>query len=214
MKNKGSMTIEATLILPLVFFMIFLVMEISIGFFQQVYVQSINDYVVERVSSVWGEERSPSTGEYLAPLRKDSFLAYYWRIFDFSGAEEAAIEDSIKNILSGERFTLMEGKSHGSVTVDVDFVNYLIYKKLVVRTYYDGSTPFDAVKPFFGMDPGHRILVESEAVINDPEELIRDLDFIVEESSYLTEKNIELVYFVQEIISFKDGIVGWINKQV
>ena len=78
-KNRGSMTIEAALIVPVIIISLILLVYICIFMYQQAYIKSLSNTAAERGAAVWA---NPSKDLYVEFVDREglSNTPLYWRV--------------------------------------------------------------------------------------------------------------------------------------
>lgn len=183
-RNKGSMTVEASLIFPVIFLAIIALIYITVFLYEQAYVKSIADRAAERGAAIW---KNPKSDMYIGLVKLNDFKENdpYWRIADTNKAtKEAKIESYIETSLKKYSIFLMRDKDgnmdKNQVTVDAQVRNYVVYKKLTVNVKKKFKLPIGNALSAFGLDNIVEISAKSEALINEPAEFIRSTDFAMD----------------------------------
>lgn len=183
-RNKGSMTVEASLIFPVIFLAIIALIYITVFLYEQAYVKSIADRAVERGAAIW---KNPESDMYIGLVELNDFKENdpYWRIYDTNKAtKEAKIESYIENSLKNYSIFLMRDKKgnmdKNQITVEAKAKNYIVYKKLTVTVKKKFKLPIGNALSAFGIDNIVEISAKSEALINEPAEFIRSTDLAMD----------------------------------
>jgi hypothetical protein len=197
--QKGSFTIEATLVVSLTMFVILALIFISMLIFQQIYIQNLCDKVAKSAGETWhifpepkDEMSKEEYNEYLSNVfkgvaDKDNILksGLYWNIIDFK--KEAKIT-RLKEYIAYEadKINIFKYKSEDknkdfdtSIKVEVKS-NFVLSKTLYVSIHKKYPNPFKKVINFFGLDGYIHIRAKSKALIIDNDEIIRNTDFVVD----------------------------------
>lgn len=192
--NTGSMTVEASIIFPIIILAIVAVIYICVLLYQYVHLKSVVNNTAERGAACWGniskmeidnDNYRVETGE----LKNSEELlnsGLYWRI---TGAQKYSKIKSLKkyaiyklkknNILESEisklEFSDIENKKD---RIDIWVKDYIVYKELNVIVKDSYNIPLGESLRIFGMDNKYNIEIHAKAIINDPMEFIRNANFI------------------------------------
>lgn len=189
-KQNGSITVEAALIFPCIFFCIIVVMFIGIFLYQQTLLQSLANRAVERGATTWDNPyKDIETGR--VKLKDISNGGLYWRQVDFYKNDK---EENLNKYINERMNNYSILKGIYQVT-DVYIENCIAYKKLIVKV--EASYENSAWKIFRfvqgssgeGNDEDFKVKVKTEAIINEPVEFIRNTDFIINLVEDLEEEN-------------------------
>ncbi|MCR4434865.1 MAG: pilus assembly protein [Clostridiales bacterium] len=188
--QKGSIVVEASLIMPVILMCVFAVLYFAVLLYQQVCLRSIADRAVEAGKAFWDNPRKEmETGG----IGKGDIngQGLYWRFFDTQkGYKLEKIKNYAEDTLNGGTgkkaysaggpglFQNAGGEGHTEIQVDIK--DYVIYKKLTVSIEETYRIPVGSLLKGFGIGESYRVKAESSAVFNDPVELIRDVDFLTE----------------------------------
>ena len=180
--EKGSIVVEASLVFPIVFLAIIVIIYTCLLIYQKTYIQSLADMAAERGAAIWSNPaKEISSGRVSKEELKSGGL--YWRIFDLKSPER------IKNIEEYLKKKLNAYNVLGSFrTVKVEIQDCIIYKKLVVSINDTYRIPVGKLLRIFGLEENYNVFVKSEAVINEPVEFIRNTDFTLDIEKELEEK--------------------------
>ena len=172
--NRGSMAIEASLVVPVIILFIVSVMYIGLLLFQQAHMQACADDAAERGAAVWDDkEKNIEIGKVgIQDLGADGL--YRRLIFD----KEPRI-DKVMGYLQSKSagYDLLPG---GSKAMKVELKNYPVYKKLIVRIEGMYRLPLGNLLQIFGFSRDYVVKAESQAVVEDPAEFIRNVDFLMD----------------------------------
>ncbi|OQA16024.1 MAG: TadE-like protein [bacterium ADurb.Bin363] len=207
--SKGSMTVEASLIFPVIFLIIIGLIYITIFLYEQAYVKSLADRAAERGAAIW---KNPKCDMQIGLVKLEDFEAKdpYWRFYDGdTDTKEDNIEVYIRNLF--EDYSILKnrdssGKIDG-ITVSAEVKNYIVYKKLTVKAIKSYNLPLGNALGIFGIDRTVNISAKSEAIIYEPAEFIRSTDFIMDMGERVDDtagNHFEKIR--DKVISFLDGI--------
>lgn len=215
--KKGSTTIEAALIFPIIFLSIIALIFVCIFLYEQAYMKSLADRAAERGAAIW---KNPQSDMTISLVKLEHFKDNdpYWRIYDTNKSKkEEKIEQYLKKSLSQYSILQSRDKDAPMNTTDIEFSanlkNYIVYKKLVVTVKKKFKLPIGNILNVFGIDNTITIYAESETVINEPAEFIRNADFAIDMGKRidaLTGNNIEKIR--DKVTSFLDGIKQKFSK--
>ncbi len=204
--NKGSTTIEAALIFPVIFLTIIALIYVSVFLYEQAYLKSLADRAAERGAAIW---KNPESDMYISLVNLIDFKYNdpYWRLFDLNkDSKEEKIEEYIKKSL--DEYSILRSKKDQKSpmnTTEIDFSaevkNYIVYKKLIVTVDKKFKLPLGNGLAFLGIDNTIKISVKSEALVNEPAEFIRSTDLAIDMSKRIDaltgnhlEKTMDKVY--------------------
>lgn len=181
--NRGSMTIEASILFSLIFFCIIALIYAGLLLYQQAYLQSLVDRTAQMGALSWN---SPKRDMYIGRITESDLnnKDLYWRIVDSSKGDK---EKKIINFISSHigTFGLLRAKSQ-DMTARVD--NCAIYNKLNVKATQTYYLPVGKLLRIFGLDETFAISAEGEAIIQEPAEFVRNTDFILDTGKKLDRK--------------------------
>ncbi len=207
---KGSITVEASIIVPIVILSISAVIYMGLLLYQRALIQSAAEIAAEAGASVWA---SGVNEIHTGKPEADGFgkAGLYRRIFD-SGKESRletvrkyAADAAVKN----ELLHPIESK------VDVVLKDYAVCRKLEVRIDHHYSLPLGNFLKIFGGSGRIKMSVKAVSSIDEPVELIRNTDFILDLEKKLEESNPELKNMGEKTRSamkeIKEKVEGFLN---
>lgn len=183
-KNKGSITVEAAIIVPLMILSIAAAVYIGLLLYQRALVQSAAERAAEAGAVAWASglldmgSGKPSE-EYFEEV------VLYRRIFDTKGGSRLECIKSYARS-AAERNELIKPVK---TSVEVLIKDYAVYRKLEVEINKSYNVPFGRFLKLFGGSGLIDISVRAVSTIDEPVELIRTTDFILD-----IEKKIENQY--------------------
>lgn len=194
--DPGSLTVEASLIFPIIILAIVAVIYICILLYQHAHLNYIANNVAERGAACWSNisKMKTSSNTYrlgTGKLQSSKELLdadLYWRIFRTKEKDKIKILkayalDKVKsnNILEGEISEISTSDiKNNKDNIDIWLKDYIIYKELNVVINNSYKIPLGDNLKIFGLGDTYSIKVHSKAVINDPVEFIRNADFITD----------------------------------
>lgn len=217
--NKGSTTIEAALIVPVIFLSIIALIYVSIFLYEQAYVKSLSDRAAQRGAAIW---KNPKSDMYLGFVRLSDFEENdpYWRLFDTNkSTKEEKIEQYIKESLKTYSILQSRDKDVPMNTTDIEFSaqvkNYIVYKKLIVTVNKKFKLPIGSALNIFGMDNTFVISSKSEALIHEPAEFIRSTDFTIDMGKRIDAKTgNHMQKIMDKVNGFLKGIGDDLSKKL
>lgn len=181
LSNSGSLTVEAVLIVPIIIFVMFWLVNITFVLYQYAALQSIANQAVESAQAGWDNpSKDIRTGrlESAAQLNDEEL---YWNVMDRDqSVKESSLKDWTNKQISQDRLMdIFTGKSkHGGIEVEVAIRRILgLRQNITVKITDNRSTLFSPIRSMFGLDMTNRVVVVSRGTFQDPAELIRDLDW-------------------------------------
>lgn len=201
--EKGSFTIEASLVFPIILLLTVAFILISVFIYERVFLYYIAVTTAERTTYSWNNSnKNPVTGEF--PL--GSYDDLYWRLTDdqlfglFMQSEQSgstlkvSIEGN-RNIESTEDInngnSLAESKLQNSlvhipsgINGSSTYRNFVVDKKVSVYL----ENPIN-ISPPLGDLIGNKISVNASSTITDPVEFIRTTNLIISNLDRLGDKD-------------------------
>lgn len=178
---RGSLTVEAVLIVPIIIFVLFWLVNIAFVLYQYAALQAIANQAVEAAQAGWDNTAKDIRTGRLETSGQLSVEGLYWGIWD---PDQALKESSLKAwvIKSVNRDPLMDiftGKTkQGGIKADVTTQSLLgLRRSITVKITDDRLTLFSPIRSMFGFEKTNQVVVASRGTLQDPAELIRDLDW-------------------------------------
>ena len=171
--SKGSFTLEATIIFPIVLIIIIGLLCIPFILYQKVSIQALADYSARRGVRTWGNiNKDINTGRSNFNTDKSCYLKKIeFHEYDNS---EAGKEEKLGNWIVAKLKTnaFLYDKN---TNVNVNMKNYFIFKKLnlEIKKYY--KIPFSICDTKYSLVKGNSLIA-----FNNPVSLTRNVDFLVE----------------------------------
>lgn len=216
-EDKGALIVEATMVFPVMFLVIFLMLFAGNAYLQKCRVESlVTDYAIEAAAKCadpmlkyaeQGAEKIPSMSDMnVIPYR----YILSGDIKDMVGDLEQQLETDISNMSTG-LFSGMKPNAHVD-DVKMEFNNHFIYSTLSVEVQYDVELPVRLMgSDWIIMTISTRI----DVPVSDSPEFIKNIDLV---EDYLQRLGItEKIDKVKEDISKKiksitDKVEAWKNK--
>lgn len=182
-RNKGSMTVEASIVIPMVLGTVMLLIYMGLLVYQHFFLQALANRAAERGAAVWSSPgKDIATG--LLHYGGDSRAALYWRIVDPDKNDKIAkVREYILSELQAGVFVPTEEPQ-----IDVSFSDYFVYKKLTVTIERRYWLPIAPILRLFHLSDRYVITARAEASVNEPVELIRNTDFVIDLERQLEER--------------------------
>lgn len=182
-KEEGSFTVEASLIFPVVLFILVLLLFFTMYMYQKTFLNQHAYAASERAAYSWdNSHKQAMTGEFVAGEHDN----LYWRLtddrmlgslFGWAGADNQV---SV-SVPSGEGGSLSEQKLAQAVQHmpsamkgTIEYQNSLIQRKITTKLEQVISLPL----PSFLFDSGNRVLTQGSSAVVEPVEFIRTVDLI------------------------------------
>ncbi|WP_433751735.1 TadE/TadG family type IV pilus assembly protein [Paenibacillus amylolyticus] len=182
-KEEGSFTVEASLIFPVVLFILVLLLFFTMYMYQKTFLNQHAYAASERAAYSWdNSHKQTMTGEFVAGEHDN----LYWRLtddrmlgalFGWAGADNQV---SIP-VPAGEGGSLSEQKLAQAVQHmpsamkgTVEYQNSLIQRKVTTKLEQVISLPL----PSFLFDSGNRVLTQGSSAVVEPVEFIRTVDLV------------------------------------
>jgi len=182
-QNKGSFTVEASIIIPIVILSISAVIYIGLLLYQRTLVQSAAEMAAEAGADIWASGVSEiSTGK----PETESFdkIKLYRRLFDSD--KESRLE-CIENYAAA--MALRNELLHPTESIiDAVIKDYAVCRKLEVKITKRYSIPLGNFIKIFGGSETIEISVKATSAIDEPVELVRTTDFILDMEKKLENK--------------------------
>lgn len=179
-KEEGSFTIEASLVFPIILFILILLLFFTMYMYQKVFLNQHAYAAAERAAYSWdNSHKQAMTGEYMAGEQDP----LYWRLtddrllgvmFGWAGADnEVTVSlpgggDTLSEKKLAQASAGMPSAMKGSMT----YQNALIQRKVTTRLEQVISLPL----PSFLFDAGNRAITQGSSAVVEPVEFIRTVD--------------------------------------
>lgn len=185
--DRGSFTIEASMLFPMILMITFLLIFFSIVIYHKAILQFEANRIADEIAYTWNNSsKDAKTGEF-NEYTTDNGDGLYWRISDNHFLEQFGIPsfggDSALVQSKTDRFT-------STYDVEVEFQNQLLGNQIEVTIERPVPLP-SGFTDVFNLDVIHG---SSTRTITEPTELIRNTDFVV--------------YFAQKAQSSAEKYIG------
>ncbi len=192
---RGSLTVEAVLIVPIIIFVMFWLINIAFVLYQYAALQAIANQTVEVAQTGWDNTAKDIQTGRLEESRELRDEDIYWGLWDRYQplkvsslkvwALKKAGKDPVMDIFTGT-------SQQDNLKIEVSIENNIgLRRSITVRITDDRRTLFSPVRSMFGFDRTNRVTVASRGTLQDPAELIRNLDWGAELYSEYMKNNPE-----------------------
>jgi hypothetical protein len=205
--QKGSIVIEAVLIIPLIILSIVAIIYIALLLYSHAYIEGTANWAAERGAAMWNNKNKHfETGKI--EVHELNANGLYWRLSDNSANEK------IENIISytqkkDNKSNLLTGSNE---EIAVDFKDYIIYKKIVANTQAEYTLPLGNLLEIFGMSKYYTIRAQAQASVDDSTEFVRNIDFILNLKKQLENAYPEIGNVGEKTRGVLDGIIDVIAR--
>ncbi len=175
--RKGSITVEAAVIVPIVIIAVMVVLHIVLIIFQSCIMHIVANNISERAAAVWQKPYiSFETGK---TTKSDIAKLGLYRRWDFSSSvDQGELQERGINML--KKASILKSED---VSVDIQYQNTVISQKVIVKLSAGYTNPLGGLTRAWGLGSKTQLNVQSQSVIDDPVEFIRSSDFILETAS-------------------------------
>lgn len=176
--SKGSMTIEASIIMPVIIICIIALLFIPIFMYKQVFLHSITNQAAERAYVVWRNINGDmETGRVLKEELNCDGL--YRKIFDpDKELRLETVRSFIESKLS-KKVTFPGDKVDEHLESEITLKDNIILKSLDISVKETAGNFAGGHLRLFGVGKSYSIDSGSTAIIYDPAEFIRNVDFLL-----------------------------------
>ncbi|MUK87032.1 hypothetical protein GMD78_01270 [Ornithinibacillus sp. L9] len=169
--TRGSFTLEATLIFPILLILVLLFVFFSLVIYEKVTLQYKANQIATRMAHTWGSSTmNIETGE----LNKSDYIinngdGLYWRITSNNGFNKFGLNLSDNGVVSKKKDRV--GQYAGNVTFD----NGLFVQEIVVSLDKNLALP-SVISDIFGVS---KVGATAKHPVVDQTEIIRNTDFML-----------------------------------
>lgn len=205
-EQRGSVTAEASIIIPLVILCLASVIYTGLLLYERAVVQSAAEMAAEAGAAAWASGTAA-----IDTSRPAKEIRLYRRIFDSDKEERLKkIEEYALAMAARNEIVPPSRRSAEAVIKD-----YAVYRKLEVTVSKDYRMPLGRVVKLFGGNDTINISVKAAATINDPAELIRTADLVIDTEKKLEQRFPELKEISEKtreaLIDIKDRLGKFID---
>ncbi|MDT9721223.1 TadE/TadG family type IV pilus assembly protein [Paenibacillus sp. ClWae2A] len=182
-KEEGSFTVEASLIFPVVLFILVLLLFFTMYMYQKTFLNQHAYAASERAAYSWdNSHKQAMTGEFVAGEHDN----LYWRLtddrmlgalFGWAGADNqvsVAIPAGEGGSLSEQKLAQAVQQMPSAMKGTIEYQNSLIQRKITTKLEQVISLPL----PSFLFDSGNRVLTQGSSAVVEPVEFIRTVDLV------------------------------------
>jgi hypothetical protein len=201
---RGSITVEAAIIVPLVFLCVLGILYVGILIYHSSCVHSVASSTAQRGASIWDnacDELESGKNDMNLPAK-----GLYRRILGGNYEEEKALMKEYINSELDQKGFLEEVMRD----IDIRLSNNLVYRKLSIKVTCSYRNPAADFLGIFGVNDIFSIKAEYEALLNDAPEFIRNTDFICDIEKEMEDKYPELKDAADEI----RGVFGDVKQNI
>lgn len=172
--KRGSITVEAAVIVPIVIIAVMVVIYIMLIIFQSCIMQVTANSLSEKAAAVWlNQYASLETGKTSKADISNTGLYRRWSFG--SSRNEVEVCEEAKTML--QKYSILKGKD---VEVNISHQNTIFAQKITVELSAAYTNPLGGLTDIWGLDSSVKLRVQSHSTVDDPVEFIRNSDFIIE----------------------------------
>lgn len=171
--ERGSATLEMTLMLPMILFIIVIMLFFGMFMYEKVAAQTVLDDVTSRAAANWS---TADEGVYVEKSANDGFAVWdvYSRILDFK--DKARKDNITAEALRRLNLVCLFSDKFEQEDVELSCTNVLIYKSLDLTVDRSYTLPFSGFLKALGVSGELHYKLTGSAIVEDPPELIRTVD--------------------------------------
>ncbi len=179
--NRASVTLEATIVMMIVIYVIVVMIYATYLLYQQVRLQCAVNIAAERGAMVYSNNaRDMYTGKINPAEYKN--INPFWRIIEGNSTKEGKrqkIEEYVKSDITGTSGrNLLSTKNNVEITAKIE--DYIVYKKITVDATGKYVVPVGGFMEWVGLPNPYPISVHAESVVQDSAEMVRNVDLAVD----------------------------------
>src|SRR5690348_10684383 len=182
-QDRGSFTIEATLVFPVIFLITIIIILGSLFIYRQVSLYGTASITAKRAAFIWdNSSKNWETGAYYIGSHDD----LYWRIFE-DNSQEISTNKSIspaQQNLSERKLFNAAGQLPKGISGTLTYENHWISRSIIVKLESEWKIPRFLQKWFHS----GAVAKEVNISVNDPVEFIRNMDLVSEYLPSVTSK--------------------------
>ncbi|WP_145320388.1 TadE/TadG family type IV pilus assembly protein [Paenibacillus xylanexedens] len=182
-KEEGSFTVEASLIFPVVLFILVLLLFFTMYMYQKTFLNQHAYAASERAAYSWDNSyKQAMTGEFVAGEHDN----LYWRLsddrmlgalFGWVGADShvrVSVPAGEGGSLSEQKLAQAVQHMPSAMKGTIEYQNSLIQRKITTKLDQVISLPL----PSFLFDSGNRVQTQGSSAVVEPVEFIRTVDLV------------------------------------
>lgn len=195
--QRGSFTVEAALLLPIVFAVLIMLMYICVILYNRTQLAAVGHDVSERTSMMLS---APNINIDSGSMITNNNL--YSRLFATN--TQSKIND-VKAYFEKRKLDIgfLDPKSD----VSIGYNNYLFYRKIKIKIENHYDFPLKGLLQLIGFSGTYNDAVEVNLIVNDPVEVTRNIDFV----SYAFDELGHRFKIVEKVDSSYDKILDKLN---
>lgn len=173
-QSKGSYTVEATIVLSTVLIALCAVMYAFMIMYQNVVIMYAASYGAQQGARSW-----VNTGVSVDGKAWNHNSELYSGIAELAGGgNTGAKKDRIKSAVNDKmKLSIFSTRT---ATVNVDFKNNILQRKVVVEIKQKIPIPFSGIVKYINNGNAFEIHAKMEAAVAEPTEFIRNVDYAIE----------------------------------
>lgn len=221
--DRGSMTIEASLIVSVIIFIISGLIFSFILLHQKTMLEKAALMAAQQGAEIWADIDRDIESRLLAHEEKISFRELYQQLFDFSREYEEDLDlnddipvgsGSTKGSLQDRKFYIVRNMVYDqlhkgllkpqSTKLTIGFTNNYMVRKIEITVVQDVKIPLSGIYQFFGGESTLKLKGTGAAVVSEPDEYIRNIDLGLEYAN----KAVEAISIQNRLKQLIDKIGG------
>jgi len=169
--NRGSLTVEASLVFPIVVLAIAMVIFITFLMYQDTYTETSVNLATERSVNVSENINVEIATGRISAVNLEKSLYFNPLSEDKKNIIEAYLYGKLNT------FNILTPQSR---TMEVTSVDHLIYQTMEIKVTENYSLPAGRIFDLIGLNDGITRTAQAQVTINEPEEMIRNIDLIMQ----------------------------------
>lgn len=175
--NRGSIAVEAAMIIPIVIIAVMIMLYIMLIIFQTCIMQTTANGIAEKAAVVYYNQKASFANGQTSKADIES-LSLYRRWVDNVELESGNFKAEALKLL--QKKSVLKSKES---TLDILNTGNIISRKITVVIESTYQNPLGTLTSLWGLDPEIGLRVQAVAAIDDPAEFIRNTDFVLETAS-------------------------------
>lgn len=189
LNSKGSVTLEATIIIPLISLILFSLIFFSMYVYHRLVILDAAIYTAKQGATTWDNSgRNLETGSLKGQISNDGL---YWRLFnDFNSSNLALAKTAEGTLMLSDKLADGVLREKGTRNIKLTYHNSYFKRTLSAEVAEDIKLP-----RWLESSMGTGIVAKAEADVAEPVEYIRNIDVL---EKYLKEIKDYIVYFIEQ----------------